>query len=68
MNMNFRDAIKDRGSYYQLKNESPISYIEIQSIIEYISWYAPSTNNSQSARLLLWMSLESVGFAASLHH
>ena len=53
MRKNLRDAIKDRRSYYQITNTSPISDEEIQSIIEHILLYAPSANNSQSARLLL---------------
>ena len=48
---NLKDAIKDRRTYYQIKKTSPISDEEIQSIIEYVLLYAPSSNSSQSARL-----------------
>lgn len=53
LSKNLRDAIKDRRSYYQLQNTSPISDQEIQSIIEHILYYAPSAFNSQSARMVL---------------
>lgn len=53
MTKNLRDAIKDRRSYYQLQNTSPISDKEIQSIIGHILYYAPSAFNSQSARMVL---------------
>ena len=53
MTKNLKDAIKDRRSYYKISNSSPISNEEIQSIIEHVLLYAPSTNNSQSARLVL---------------
>ena len=50
---NLKDAIKDRRTYYQIQNTSPISDKEIQSIIEHILYYAPSAFNSQSARVVL---------------
>lgn len=53
MKKNLRDAIKDRRTYYQLQNSSPVSDQEIQSIIEHVLLYAPSAFNSQSARILL---------------
>lgn len=53
MKKNLRDAIKDRRSYYQLTNTSPVTDEEIQSIIEHVLLYAPSSNNSQSARIVL---------------
>ena len=53
MKKSLRDAIKDRRSYYQLGNSSPISDHELQSIIEHILMYAPSAFNSQSARMVL---------------
>jgi predicted oxidoreductase (fatty acid repression mutant protein) len=36
MTKNLKDAIKDRCSYYQLQNNSPISDKEIQSIVEHV--------------------------------
>ena len=53
MKKSLRDAIKDRRTYYQLQNTSPISDQEIQSIIEHVLLYAPSAFNSQSARMVL---------------
>lgn len=53
MEKNLRDAIKDRRTYYQLQNTTPVSDQEIQSIIEHVLLYAPSAFNSQSARMML---------------
>ena len=53
MEKNLRDAIKDRRTYYQLQNTSPITDQELQSIIEHVLLYAPSAFNSQSARMVL---------------
>lgn len=53
MKKNLRDAIKDRRTYYQLQNTSPVSDQELQSIIEHVLLYAPSAFNSQSARMVL---------------
>lgn len=53
MRMNFKDAIKHRRSHYQLKNESPVSDKELRSIIEHVLKHAPSSFNTQSARVVL---------------
>ena len=53
MEKKLKDAIKDRRTYYQLSNSSPVSDQEIQSILEHVLLYAPSSFNSQSARMLL---------------
>lgn len=53
MNKNLRDAIKDRRTYYHIKNASPIPDTKIQEIIEHVLLYAPSSYNAQSARLVL---------------
>lgn len=53
MEKKLKDAIKDRRTYYQLKNSSPVSDEKIQSIIEHILLYAPSSFNAQSARIVL---------------
>ena len=53
MTKNLRDAIKDRRSYYQLQNSSPVSDEEIKSIVEHVLLYAPSAFNSQTARLVV---------------
>lgn len=52
-NKSLEASIKDRRSYYQLSNESPISNQEIQKIIEHVAYWAPSPFNSQSARMVL---------------
>lgn len=52
-NKSLQDSIKDRRSYYQLSNESPVSDDEIQKIIEHVIYWAPSPFNSQSARIVL---------------
>ncbi|MGI6048660.1 MAG: nitroreductase family protein [Petrimonas sp.] len=46
-------SIKDRRTYYQLSNQSPISDEEIQKIIEHVAYWAPSPFNSQSTRMVL---------------
>lgn len=52
-NKSLHDSIKDRRTYYQLSNQSPISDTEIQKIIEHVAYWAPSPFNSQSARMVL---------------
>ncbi len=52
-NKSLHDSIKDRRTYYQLSNQSPISDAEIQKIIEHVAYWAPSPFNSQSARMVL---------------
>lgn len=53
MNKKLKDAIKDRRSYFHLKNSSPVSDEKIQEIIEQVLLHAPSAFNSQSARIVL---------------
>lgn len=52
-NINFKESVQNRRSYYNLSSESPISDKDIQDIIEHITRYAPSAFNSQSARIVL---------------
>lgn len=52
-NKSLQDSIRDRRTYYQLGDESPVSDEEIQKIIEYVAYWAPSPFNSQSARMVL---------------
>lgn len=52
-NRTLKNSIQHRRSYYNLSNESPISDVEIQKIIEHVLHYAPSPYNSQSARVVL---------------
>ncbi|KAF3928125.1 hypothetical protein AA313_de0204084 [Arthrobotrys entomopaga] len=49
----FLQAVKDRHTYYDLKDESPISNDRIQEIVKTAIQSVPSTFNSQSARLVL---------------
>lgn len=53
MKKNFKDAIKDRRSHYQIKNTSLVSDNELKSIVEHVLMYAPSSFNLQSARIVL---------------
>ena len=53
MKNNFKDIIKHRRSHYQLKNSSPVSDNEIRSIVEHVLKHAPSSFNTQSARVVL---------------
>lgn len=53
MTKNLKDAIKDRRSYYQISNASPVSDERIKSIIEHVLIHTPSSFNSQSTRLVL---------------
>ncbi|KAK6540632.1 hypothetical protein TWF694_008026 [Orbilia ellipsospora] len=49
----FLQAVKDRHTYYDLKDESPISNDRIQEIVKTAIQSVPSTFNAQSARLVL---------------
>lgn len=53
MNGTFLEAVAHRRSYYALKNESPVTDAEIQTIIETALLHVPSAFNSQSTRILL---------------
>ncbi|WP_099465775.1 nitroreductase family protein [Parabacteroides provencensis] len=50
---NFKEAIKNRRSYYGLKNSSSITDGEIKEIIEFVVTHTPSAFNSQSTRTVL---------------
>lgn len=52
-NKSLQDSIKDRRTYYQLSDKSPISDDKIREIIEHVLRWAPSSFNSQSARVVL---------------
>lgn len=52
-NKSLQDAIKDRRSYYELSDQSPVSDEEVRKIIEHVAYYSPSAFNSQSARVVL---------------
>ncbi|MDY6205378.1 MAG: nitroreductase family protein [Prevotella sp.] len=53
MSKNFLEALKRRRTYYAIKNESPISDMQIEEIINTAVKYVPSAFNSQSARVVL---------------
>lgn len=53
MASDFRTALKQRRSYYDIGSDSPISDADIQDIINYAVLYTPSAFNSQSARVVL---------------
>lgn len=51
--ISLEESIKNRRSFYELTDKSPISDKEIQKIIEHVLYHAPSPYNSQSARAVL---------------
>lgn len=53
MQKSFREALKQRRSYYAITNQSPISDEEIERIIEFAVTHVPSAFNSQSTRVVL---------------
>lgn len=53
MASDFKTALAQRRSYYDLSNKSPITPDEIKGIIDYAVMFTPSAFNSQSARCVL---------------
>lgn len=53
MNRTFTEAMKNRRSYYAIKNESPITDREIERILEEVIKHVPSAFNSQTTRTVL---------------
>lgn len=53
MERNFKEAIKNRRTFYSLTNKSSISDKEIEGIIDHAVLHVPSAFNSQSARIVL---------------
>lgn len=53
MNKTFKDALKHRRSYYGISNFSPVTDIELESIIDHAVLNTPSAFNSQSTRVVL---------------
>ncbi|KAL9112583.1 MAG: hypothetical protein Q9227_003154 [Pyrenula ochraceoflavens] len=49
----FLKITKDRRTYYQLKNSSPVPDKRIQEIVEHAIRYCPSSFNTQSTRCLI---------------
>lgn len=50
---NFKEAVKNRRSIYQITNISPISDTEIEEIVNFAVTHVPSSFNSQSTRVVL---------------
>ena len=53
MNNTFIEAIQLRRSNYSLTNETPVTYKEIEDLIQFAIKHVPSAYNSQSTRILL---------------
>jgi uncharacterized protein len=53
MKRSFEEALKHRRSYYSINDESPISDLEIEQIINTAVTHVPSSFNSQSTRVVL---------------
>ncbi len=53
MKRSFEEALKHRRSYYSINNESPISDLEIEQIVNTAVTHVPSSFNSQSTRAVL---------------
>ncbi|KAB2571261.1 putative nitroreductase family protein [Lasiodiplodia theobromae] len=49
----FLDAVKERRTYYQLNNTSPVSDERIKEIVNDVVLSVPSSFNSQSARVVV---------------
>lgn len=52
MQMNFKETLKYRRSYYHLTNSSPVSDEAIREILEFGLLHVPSAFNSQSTRVV----------------
>ncbi|MDD4515758.1 nitroreductase family protein [Massilibacteroides sp.] len=53
MALTFKDALKNRRTYYTITNESPVSEKEIKEILEHALLHVPSAFNSQTTRVVL---------------
>lgn len=49
----FREALKDRRTYYSITNQSPVSNEEIERVVNFAVTHVPSAFNSQSTRVVL---------------
>lgn len=49
----WKEAIKNRRSYYDLSDQSPVSDEKIKEILDFAITYLPSAFNSQSSRVVL---------------
>ncbi|MCL2009649.1 MAG: nitroreductase family protein [Synergistaceae bacterium] len=53
MDRSFREALKNRRSFYDIENRSPVSDALIEEIIDFALEHMPSAFNSQTTRLVL---------------
>lgn len=53
MELSFKEALKNRRTYYTISNKSLISDQEIEDIVKFAITHVPSAFNSQSSRLVL---------------
>lgn len=53
MAADFRTALKNRRTYYDINDKSPISDSDVKEIVDYAVLNTPSAFNSQSARVAL---------------
>lgn len=53
MNRDFKEALKNRRTYYHINNHAPISDEKIEEIISTAVKHVPSAFNSQSSRVVL---------------
>lgn len=60
MQKTFKEALKQRRSYYAINNQSPISDEEIEQIINFAVTHVPSAFNSQSTRIVLLLGDEHI--------
>lgn len=49
----FREALRDRRTYYSITSQSPVSNEEIERIVNFAVTHVPSAFNSQSTRVVL---------------
>ncbi len=53
MKRDFKEAIKNRRTYYNINDKSPISDEAIKELIDFAVLHVPSSFNSQSSRVIL---------------
>lgn len=53
MDMTFKEALKNRRTYYSIKNESPVTDEKIEEMLAQALMHVPSAFNSQSTRVVL---------------
>lgn len=53
MALSFKEALKNRRTYYTITNESPVSDEQLNHILENVLLHVPSSFNSQTTRVVL---------------